>query len=90
MPEIKSHPVNVNLTEKMLQNYKEIKVYGIDKTMPSHIVTLNSSGYEVYHQFLEKKGYEIVKTYLHSSKLHFDESPEMYFNIYRLKSLKTL
>ena len=80
-PKFTRHTIKENLTEKMLETYKDFKVYGIDKPMPSHIVTLNSRGYEVYHQFLKKKEYEIIKSFLHSSKFFIDNFPEMHFNI---------
>ena len=86
-PDINAKQVNCNLTKKMIESHKYVKVYGNDKPMPSHIVTLASRGYEVYNHFLEKKGYEIVKKLLHSKKLFFEKTPEMYFNVYRKKSL---
>ena len=84
-PDLK--PIQCNMTEKILQNGIDVKIYGIDKPMPSHIVTLQGGGKQVFHNFLQSRGYEIVKRFTHSSIFIFSKNSDMQYYIYRRKFL---
>ena len=87
VPDSSLKPRQCNLTEKLLQNSNGVKVFGIDKPMPSHIVTLQGGGKQVFHNFLQSHGYEIVKRFTHSSIFIFSKNSDMQYYIYRRKFL---
>ena len=83
VPDSTLKPIECNLTEKIIETSKDIKVYGIDRPMPSHIVTLQGGDKEVFHPFLAKQGYAVVKKFAHSSVFIFSENSDMQYHIYK-------
>ena len=76
-------PMKSNLTEKVLENSVNIKVYGIDRPMPSHIITMQGGNKATFHNFLLKRGYQRVKSFIHSRIYLFSENSELQYCVYR-------
>ena len=81
-------PIKSNLTEELLQYSEGVKVYGIEKPMPSHIITLQANTEVGFHHFLLKNGYEIVQKFAHSTIYLFSWNEDMYYYVYRKKDLE--